>query len=211
MAPLALLSVHELIAAEHTIADVPQSVTDELLRRLGEALGQDFLGPAGGAVPAGVGAAAGAAKAGGITLTTWQIGLGVVVVGIAGAALTAVLRPAGATPAPPATVTLHAPSPAPPAPPPAIDPAPLPRGGGSADAKSSAPSPSEIQTRLLDNARALLGSHQPAKALALLARVTAPEAGGRPGRPAWARAGAASRRSSVSARPRRDGGAKMYP
>jgi RNA polymerase sigma factor (sigma-70 family) len=180
VAPLALLSVHELIAAEHTIADVPPGFTDELLRRLGEELGQDFLGPgSGGAVAAGVGAklgaAAAAAKAGGITLTVWQIGLGVLLVGIAGAGLTAALRPASAEPGPPAAVTLHAPSPAAPAPPPPMSQAPLPSGGAPADVKSSAPPSSEIQTRLLDNARAMLSNHQPAKALALLARVTAPE------------------------------------
>jgi hypothetical protein len=41
--------------------------------------------------------------------------------------------------------------------------------------KPSAPAPSEIQTRLLINARALINGHQPAKALALLSRVTAPD------------------------------------
>jgi hypothetical protein len=110
-----------------------------------------------------------------ITLTTWQIGLGALLVGVATAGLMATLRPAGAAPAPPATVTLPGPSHATPAYPSAIDPAPLPPGRGPAEVKRSAPAPSEIQTRLLDNARALVNGHQPANALALLARVTAPD------------------------------------
>jgi hypothetical protein len=180
VASLAWLTVHELIAAEHTIADVPQGVVDELLRRLGEELGQDFLtGPTSGAVAAGIGAklgaAAGAAKATGVTLATWQIGLGVLLVGIAGAGLTAALRPAGAAPVPPVTITAHALRPVTPAPPTTIDSAHVPPGGGRADVKPSAPAPSEIQTRLLINARALINGHQPAKALALLSRVTAPD------------------------------------
>jgi RNA polymerase sigma factor (sigma-70 family) len=179
VAPLALLTLHELIAAEHTIPDVPQDFVDELLRRLGEELGQDFLtGPASGAVAAGIsaklGAAAGAAKAAGVTLTTWQIGLGILLVGIAAASLTAALRPAGAAPAPPTTITAHVLSPVTPAPSPAINSAHVPPGGALTEAKLSAPPrSSEIQTKLLVNARALVNGHKPATALALLSRVTA--------------------------------------
>jgi hypothetical protein len=159
---------------------VPQSFTDELLRRLGAELGQDFLAaPAGGAVAAGLGTALGAvgvAKAGAFTLTSWQIGLGVLLVGIAGAGLMAALRPAGAAPAPLAMVTVQAPGPVTAlAPPSAIDPAPPPPGTAPADVKSSAVLPSATQIRLLDSAGAMLKNHQPAKAIAVLSRITAPD------------------------------------
>jgi RNA polymerase sigma-70 factor (ECF subfamily) len=171
---LALLSVGELIAAEHVLPDVPPGFTDEMLRRLGAELGQDFLGPAGGTVGAGLGVAAVAAKASGITLTAWQIGLGVLLVGLAGAGLMAALRPAGAAPAPPAAVMLQEVIPPAPTSPPTIDPRPPPPGV-PAGVKSSAPPLIEGQTRLLASARELLKDHQPAKALSLLARVTAPD------------------------------------
>jgi len=44
-----------------------------------------------------------------------------------------------------------------------------------AGVESSAPPASETETSLVESARALLGKHQPSKALALLARVTAPD------------------------------------
>jgi RNA polymerase sigma factor (sigma-70 family) len=185
-ASLALLTVAEVIAAEHTLPDVPPGFTDGVLRRLGEELGQDFLGPAGGSAGAGLGAklgaAAAAAKAGGVTLTVWQIGLGVLLAGLAGAGLMAALRPAGGAPRLPVTVVVHD-EPGPPAPSLAsapsspgatIVPAPSPPGA-PAGAKSSAPPASETETTLVESARALLGNHQPSKALALLARVTAPD------------------------------------
>jgi RNA polymerase sigma factor (sigma-70 family) len=183
-APLVLLTVAELIAAEHTLPDVPPGFTDGVLRRLGEELGQDFLGPAaaGAGLGAKLGAAAAAAKAGGVTLAVWQIGLGVLLAGLAGAGLMAALRPADATLRPP--VTVHdEPGPPPPAPTivsapslsgATIAPAPSPPGA-PAGAKSSAPPASETETTLVESARALLGKHQPSKALALLARVTAPD------------------------------------
>ena len=184
-ASLAVLTVAELNAAEHTLPDVPPGFTDDLLRRLGKELGQDFLGPAGGAVGAGLGAKLGAAaavaKTSGVTLTVWQIGVGVLLAGLAGAGLMAALRPAGATPRPPVTVVVHGePGPAPtiasaPSPPgDTIAPAPWPPGRAAA-VKSSAPPASETETTLVESARALLGNHQPSKALALLARVTAPD------------------------------------
>jgi RNA polymerase sigma-70 factor (ECF subfamily) len=169
---LALLSVGEVIAAEHKLPDVPPGFTDEMLRRLGEELGQDFLAPAVGTVGTGLGVAAVAAKASGITLTVWQIGLGVLLVGIVTAGLTAALLPAGAAPASPAAVTEV--SPPAPTPPPTIDPGPPPPGV-PAGVRSSAPPPPEVQTKLLASARELLKDHQPAKALSLLVRVTAPD------------------------------------
>jgi RNA polymerase sigma factor (sigma-70 family) len=174
-ASLAVLTVAELIAAEHVLSDVPPAYTDELLRRLGEQLGEDFLGQAGGVVAAGAGTAAAAAKAGGITLTVWQVGMGVLLAGLAGAGLMAALRPAGAMSPPPAVVVLQDPPSLPaPEPSPTLDPAPAPPGG-TGDARPSAPLPSEVQTRLLSSARQLLDGHDPARALSLLGRVTAPD------------------------------------
>jgi hypothetical protein len=74
------------------------------------------------------------------------------------------------------TITTHARSPVTPAPPPAIGSAHVPPGGAPTDAKLSAPPrSSELQTKLLANARAMVNGHQPTKALALLSRVTAPD------------------------------------
>jgi RNA polymerase sigma factor (sigma-70 family) len=182
-ASIAALTVEELIAAEHVIGDVPPSYVDDILRRLGEQLGEDFLaGPATGTTTA----AAGAKVAESATrMASWKIAAAVLLAGATGAGLHAAVHPtgAGSTPAP-TVVMVQAPSGSAAttatAAPPAVDPprgsatAPAPASPASATAQASPPS-TAIQTTLLDNARSLLEKHQPVKALPLLARVTAPE------------------------------------
>jgi RNA polymerase sigma factor (sigma-70 family) len=187
VAPFALLSMSELIAAEkQSIPDVPQSETDALLRRLGEALGQDFLGPATTAAES-AGAATGAGAA---VLTTWKIGIAVALIGlgIAGdAGLASAQHATNATPPPPtAAALLPAPSitaapvlsaPSSVEPPASAHPSPPPSGAPAPTPAAPTPSdtPSDIsQGGLIDTARVLLDKRQPGNALALLERVTAP-------------------------------------
>jgi RNA polymerase sigma factor (sigma-70 family) len=176
-ASIAALTVEELIAAEHVIADVPPSYIDDILRRLGEQLGEDFLaGPASDtAVAAGAKLGTGATRA-----ATWKVAVGVLVAGAAGATLLAALRSPGAGPSPaPTAAVLQAPPGSAPAmatpTSPAVDSVDAPRQGSGTAHALPLPPPTAVQTTLVDNARSLLDKHQPAKALPLLARVTAPE------------------------------------
>ncbi len=179
VAPFAPLGVGALLAAWRSTEDMPQGFAEDLLRRLHEQIGADLAGPASGTVSTG-GAAAGAARAGLVTLKTWQLGLGAILAALAGAWLYALLT--RVAPVPPAAVALQAPALV------AHGSAAAPTGGtaaaplqgaavntsGPPDAASST-APPESQAKLLDSARALIRDHKPEDALVLLARVSAPE------------------------------------
>jgi RNA polymerase sigma-70 factor (ECF subfamily) len=171
--PFALLGVEALAAAWRSTDDMPEGFEEDLLRRLHEQIGPDFGGPASGTVRTGE---AGPARAGRVALKRVRLGASHLLAGIAGAVLYALLTRAPPPPAPSTgiTTTTSAAVPVGPAAPTANTATSLAPTVAPPDGTASA-TPPESQEKLLDSARALLRDHKPENALALLARVTAPE------------------------------------
>ncbi len=176
VAAFALFSVEELVAAWRASAITLEGIGVDFSQWSSEPVGPVSAGPESVARAANV--AARAARRGASLLRGWQNVAGAALLVLVGPDVYPALRASLATASSPAvavamaepsTVTVrdvHQPS------------APLSQAKASSARPPEAPSRpprSEIQTKLLRNARGLLDGHQPGKALALLARVTAPD------------------------------------
>jgi RNA polymerase sigma factor (sigma-70 family) len=187
LVPFLPLAMEDIVAAAQVPPELPPGFMEDIFGRLAERLGPDFDGPptsAPGGAPA-AGAAARVATAGAVTLAIWKLALLCLLMGLMGAGvgvgiLAAQRAPEGPAqgPAPASTLAALAPGPA--------TSTAAPTGASSAptsglapletrpEGSASAASAHDSQEALLDTARQLLRAHDPAKALAVLARINAP-------------------------------------
>jgi RNA polymerase sigma-70 factor (ECF subfamily) len=93
IAPFALWTAGDLIAAERSIPEPPPGFREEIMRGLAQKLGPGVMGAAAGAAGAGAAVAATSAAKAGVSLTVGEIVVGLVLAAIVGAALYAALAP----------------------------------------------------------------------------------------------------------------------